>query len=1418
MFDQRMDQVIARGEPHEDSDDDYNGGYGDIIGIGNSAGHFMNEDYRRVAHPHMAPPVPPPIHPVPFERINTGDYISEVTRARGMYADSMDRRLADRFSESRPSNSPIPRAFSGPMSPAAAASPRNMGPPPPPSVPHTAPMMRRHTMEDDMFNSSQSQSQRLSERMKPRYARQRDHDSEASACTQPMGDFYRKVASASRERSVYQDRQPSVAKDTISDHRSANMLLLHQVGSVKIGEIVRYTVIYTPSHDRILPSPEVLHLRIRNTSNVALRAAFVHGPYTLNASAWPSHYDPNVKFENPRRYGVPEFEPMLKAGGTWNIQLLVPDNIRESAGLGPSRQQFGDERIEGRERKEDEHSASWVVEIASQVIFSNSAAVGYEVILARDEKSLNLGSTPITGNQAQVPQPGRVSDFQQSIGAKDGHHPAQLKGVFSRAVTLKVDDTASLWNTPQLPEWDENRGKPLWSGKDAGKDAATVSVVKTPPKPENASAEPNQKPQEEKCEKRKKKVHLVVLTHGLHSNLGADMLYMKESIDSTVRQAKVVAKARRARQKAEREAKRQKSQSEGPESEEKVNEKLKPQEEKEEVEEEYEDEEVVVRGFSGNATRTERGIKFLGKRLARYILSMTYPDQPYLPSVKSKAGSFVTAITGDNEGDEHDEAAHKNSTIHQSKHPIPQRAFQITSISFIGHSLGGLVQTYAIAYIQKHSPVFFDVIRPINFITLASPMLGLSNENPRYVKFALDFGLVGKTGQDLGLTWKAPTLLRSGWGAIVSNLGETAHKKVMGEVQPESKPLLRILPTGPAHSALKKFRNRTVYSNVVNDGIVPLRTSCLLFLDWQGLERVEKARREAGLVERVVGFGWAELTGANVTSPTNDTERRRSRTQTAKNPVRCPQPPSNAIAEDDRRSFTLTRNISQQHPTNQEPDKETRIDGQNDGPLSGFLNFFKSSEPPKSPQLPQGQGRQTIKLDDSSSKRSSQSQVTTGQELSDENTGGGSSAPPRTSFFEAAGDILNPALPTVEFLIDPSTRPRTIFHDRIYHPSDIPPPPLKKRSTGLGIRRKASSQKPQGPPAASPSLKKEATGDSNASSPYPSINHGDTGLSTRDYDNMAKTDPERDPDKVIDSSSMAVEEKIARAYHKGMSWRKVLVKLEPDAHNNILVRRMFANANGWPVVKHLVDAHFSDSAAARMSDEDEANNDRAKSLNQPPDQEGSEVRRAQVPSASENRDFRLSQAPLPKTRKGSAQPNDQNRQEATHLTPADASEADDAVPELPSDGSPPSRKTSHSVSDRPPQLPPLGHVSPKRHRRASSTGSASPRRPSYDRMDSVTWSDRDWLDSQDESDADNDFLTYGHGGHRRSKSQEDGKKGGKEIKRTGSPVWNWTEKIVGRGAAKKAGSKSGNPLSPTTSEPPMSPVEGSSTGRVGLLR
>lgn len=1124
-----------------------------------------------------------------------------------------------------------------------------------------------------------------------------------------------------------------------------NMLLLHQVGSVKIGETVRYTVTYTPSQDRILPSPECLFLRIKNSSAIALRAAFVHGPYNLSVAAYPATFNPNESFvEDARVYGVPEFEPMLKAGGTWTCHLAVPEHIRQSAGTGHSGVHFGN----GPEH--DDESVSWVIEVASQVIFSASAAVHYDVLLARDEKSLSLSSgIPVVGNQAQVAQPGRVSDYQQSKGAKEGRHAAQHKGVFSRAITLKVEDTASLWNTPQLPGTEQS----VRNGDAAkGPDAEAVQAVQSPTdaNPERSNSN----------KKKKKKVHLVILTHGLHSNLGSDMLYLKESIDAAAKQAKVDARARRRREKecSDRDSEQPESPQQTPEA------RPRPSDADDEDEDE---EEVIVRGFSGNATRTERGIKYLGKRLARYVLSTTYPDQPFLPAGKAAHDILAHAFRGEAtvQKDAAGTPAHKHSTTQEAPPTGATRAYQITKISFIGHSLGGLIQTYAIAYIQKHSPRFFDLIKPINFIAMASPFLGLNHENPMYVKFALDFGLVGRTGQDLGLTWRAPTIARNGWGAIVSNLGENAHKKVLGETQPESKPLLRILPTGPAHIALKKFRNRTVYSNVVNDGIVPLRTSCLLFLDWQGLGRVEKARRENGLVETFVGFGWAELTGANVTSPRHgpwtprDDSGGNSPASGATTPVpaalshEVPQPPTDAVREDDRHSL---RPVTSHEQEDGESNAQATATTNNNNPFAGFFAFFKKDvDAPRPPSKPSAkknkiyQRSQTLPLEGNGSdtSQSSQSRVTTGHELN-ENSQTGVSAPPKTSFFESAGDVLNPKLPSIEYLIDPEQRPRTIFHDRVYHPQDIPPPPLKKRPAGSLVTRRAVSKRT----ASSSSIRSESP----SSSPYPPTPaHQDSLASTKDYDDTANTNPDKEPDEVIDGSHMKVEEKIARAYHRDLSWRKVLVKLEPDAHNNMICRRMFANAFGWPVVKHLVDAHFSDSVAARMRDEDEQSTERANTISQPPDKHGNETKDPPVstPMSAQETDGERSRLSPQAARLREHRRTDSEMREATD-----------------------------SVSDLPSGAPRRGH----------SPGAGG------DRSETMSWSEHDWADSSEDSSIAEEHVS-GDSSHQKGQDQatDEGKKGtdGGDPGRSVSPLSGayWTEKIVGKGAMKRRSkSPSGN--------------------------
>ncbi|KAI9721003.1 MAG: hypothetical protein M1812_002482 [Candelaria pacifica] len=975
------------------------------------------------------------------------------------------------------------------------------------------------------------------------------------------------------------------------------MLLVHQTGSVKIGEVVRYTLTYTPSNDRILPSPPYLYVKIKNSSAIPLRAAYLHGPYTLYVATYPSTFDPNTKLEDPRRDGVPEFEPNLKAGGHWMSRLSVPEDIRETAGKVNSKR-----TTDGALK-----SVTWIIEITSQIIFSTSAAVHFELVVGRDEKSLDLGFAAITG--AQQSTPGQVQDHQQGKHSKDGRHPAQPKGIFSKAVGLVVEDTASLWNKPAMPELEEEKKDRERQRLDAGsgEDFSRIS------NDGDGSTRPSTRDERWQEVKKKRNVHLVILSHGLHSNLGADMLFVKESIDEAARQARVDAKKRKARYREQEAAKRASSESRptqesdtgmhateytvsGGEGQASNSDRSKGDDD--DIDEE---EEVIVRGFGGNAVRTERGIQYLGKRLAKWVLAMTYPDQPYLPIKRSATKKLSMGLKNQShDGSHKGEPVHAHSDIFRRSGKGKDLAYKVTSISFVGHSLGGLTQTYAIAYIHKHSPSFFTSIKPINFVCMASPMLGLSNENPIYVKFALDFGLVGRTGQDLGLTWRAPTIARSGWGAMVGGLGAGAHERHKNP-DPGSKPLLRILPTGPAHAVLKKFRNRTLYSNVVNDGIVPLRTSCLLFLDWRGLGRVDKARRENGLVGTMMGWGWAEMTGVNSTAHrqksvwadgTTSTSEDEAGDEEGDTPVKkddgraVPQP-SRTATKDDNASEIPTEPQPNQF-LHKEPQlqggaldvtgAQEESQGQDTNPFSGFLALFRPHQQKPQPQpqpVPTKKSRiysrsQTLKPDSGDGGRGSSISSDDARgthDTTDSHLGAtrGNSiiddpnnvlAPPKTTFFESAGDLLNPPLPPVDFLIDPTSRPRTIFHDRVYHPEDIPTPPPAKRKTGG-----------------------HNTSFSNDENPQP------------------------------DTTSMKIEEKIARAYHRDLSWRKVLVRLEPDAHNNMIVRRMFANAYGWPVVKHMVDTHFSDTFAATTADEDEPAVERADTMAKPTGQNGQECQR-----------------------------------------------------------------------------------------------------------------------------------------------------------------------------------------------------------------
>ncbi|OLL22955.1 putative lipase ROG1 [Neolecta irregularis DAH-3] len=432
-------------------------------------------------------------------------------------------------------------------------------------------------------------------------------------------------------------------------------------------------------------------------------------------------------------------------------------------------------------------------------------------------------------------------------------------------------------------------------------------------------------------------------------------------------------------------------------------------------------------------------------------------------------------------------------------------------------------------------------MKPINFIALSTPFLGISSENPAFVKVALDFGIVGRTGHDLGLT-----------------------PRLNGK-----KPLLRLMAMqgSKCHEAVRMFDRHTLYANVVNDGIVPLRTSAMFFLDWMGLSKLEKRRRSfwtGGGVE----YEEEQVSGDRTTGISNSTaETAIDRHRSAEGQAR---PGSSgrrlSVGHPRRSSFHSTNSPTSEKHLSQERDSLKQVEtpprpssAQNmpaqlvgDGSKSPFETLFgrfKSS--PTTPTTATSSGQQDTlssgSVQQDASENSLASLITFLRPAASKGTsehGSPSSIttrpldtlhtylrarkkPSKTllrsqtvnsaynllqkpipgySFLESASDLFNPPVPPETFLMNPSTRKQVIFHDRVYEPGDIP----------------------------------------------------------------------------VRTGNIQQEERIARDWHVDISWRKVLVKLDPEAHNNIVVRREFSNAWGWGVVEHLVREHFEAQEVAQQ--------------------------------------------------------------------------------------------------------------------------------------------------------------------------------------------------------------------------------------------
>ncbi|KAK5628695.1 hypothetical protein RRF57_004410 [Xylaria bambusicola] len=145
--------------------------------------------------------------------------------------------------------------------------------------------------------------------------------------------------------------------------------------------------------------------------------------------------------------------------------------------------------------------------------------------------------------------------------------------------------------------------------------------------------------------------------------------------------------------------------------------------------------------------------------------------------------------------------------IEEEIESIRKRGGNITKLSIVGYSLGGLVARYAIGLLSAKGVL--DQVEPVNFTTFATPHLG--------VRAALR-GWYDKIWNRLG-------------ARILSESGRQLF--IVDSFRDTGRPLLSILadPDSIFMTGLKKFKRRTLYSNVTNDRTVNHYTSMITKID-----------------------------------------------------------------------------------------------------------------------------------------------------------------------------------------------------------------------------------------------------------------------------------------------------------------------------------------------------------------------------------------------------------------------------------------------------------------------------------------------------------------------------------------------------------------------------------------------------------
>ncbi|KAF4959017.1 hypothetical protein FSARC_10854 [Fusarium sarcochroum] len=210
---------------------------------------------------------------------------------------------------------------------------------------------------------------------------------------------------------------------------------------------------------------------------------------------------------------------------------------------------------------------------------------------------------------------------------------------------------------------------------------------------------------------------------------------------------------------------------------------------------------VLVHGLWGNPSHL--------RNVAKSLRDQYSEDELYILLAKENSGSFT--YDGIELGGER-----VCAEIEEELRMIEKKGGKITKLSIAGYSLGGLVSRYAVGLLYAKG--ILDDLECMNFTTFASPHLG--------VRTPLK-GWLNNIWNVLG----ARTLSMSGRQLFT-----------IDSFRDTNRPLLAVLadPDSIFMSGLRKFKRRTLYTNIVNDRSVVHYTSAISKTDpYTDIEKVK---------------------------------------------------------------------------------------------------------------------------------------------------------------------------------------------------------------------------------------------------------------------------------------------------------------------------------------------------------------------------------------------------------------------------------------------------------------------------------------------------------------------------------------------------------------------------------------------------